>query len=147
MEANSLLNPRESLPLPMCICLISPNMLDVNLIFSHRNAKGSRSFPTERLYSRSIPKLGKYRLLFIIPLVMSGLVFVLTMINNYNTARYYHSKNESFASILCATFFFEFPLSLWMMQSSDYSIFVLEIFKSNPKTKVAPGKELQEVAQ
>jgi hypothetical protein len=69
------------------------------------------------------------------------------MVNNYNTARYYHSKNESMASILCATFFFEFPLSIWMMQSSDYSIFVLEIFKSNPKPKAVSGKELQEVAQ
>lgn len=69
------------------------------------------------------------------------------MVNNYNTARYYHTKAESLASVLCATFFFDFPLSLWMMQSSDYSIFVAEIFKWSPKPRIGSGKALEQVAE
>jgi len=73
--------------------------------------------------------LGAYRFLFLIPFVLSVLVIGLTHANNYVTARYFHTKEESQAAVLAGILLFEAPSCMWLMQSSGYGIFTYQPLK------------------
>mmetsp|Transcript_5533 Transcript_5533/g.13428 ORF Transcript_5533/g.13428 Transcript_5533/m.13428 type:complete len:306 (-) Transcript_5533:501-1418(-) len=92
------------------------------------------------------PTLGNYKFLFLIPFLLSVLLIALTHANNYVTARYFHSKEESQAAVLCGILLFEAPACMWMMQSSGYSIFTFQFWKSQPKQDKAV-KELEQAAE
>mmetsp|Transcript_32461 Transcript_32461/g.63419 ORF Transcript_32461/g.63419 Transcript_32461/m.63419 type:complete len:308 (+) Transcript_32461:264-1187(+) len=108
--------------------------------------KGDKDAPKEGTPPASPPTLGRYRLLFLIPFTLSLLTIVLTHCNNYVTARYFHSKEESQAAVLTGIMLFEAPCCMWLMQSSGYGIF--EIFKTAPPQPPKEAvKELSNAAE